>query len=127
MSCPWSAQIRNQRGQRPRQHRDIDLPKGIDKSDRGGMLIWTFGSTTRRRTLSALSSLGRCATNLDDASRLETSSLPAIDLINDTGFAVDTARLGHKIGKAHAEGLKRIPDGLHLLLREVLLPLADMT
>ena len=92
-----------------KHHLGIDLPKGLAKSDWGGMLLLDeqldYAAADVAHLpglLKALTTATKAAT-LNGVLRLETDLLPVIVEINATGFAVDTARLGDIKARAGAQ------------------------
>lgn len=92
-----------------KHHLDIDLPKGLAKSDWGGMLLLDEQLDYAAADVEHLPGLLKTLTpaikaaNLNGVLRLETDLLPVIVEINATGFAVDTARLGDIKARAGAQ------------------------
>ncbi|MFM8885019.1 MAG: hypothetical protein ACKOKC_01190, partial [Chthoniobacterales bacterium] len=92
-----------------KQHLDIDLPKGLAKSDWGGMLLLDEQLDYAAADVEHLPRLLKAftpalkAADLNGVMRLEKDLLPVIVEINATGFAVDTARLGDIKARAGAQ------------------------
>jgi DNA polymerase-1 len=92
-----------------KHHLDIDLPKGLAKSDWGGMLLLDEQLDYAAADVTHLPQLLKClydgmrSAKLQPIVKLETDLLPVIVEMNATGFAVDVARLGDIKARAGAQ------------------------